>query len=161
MASAKPSFCVELNGRRVRYFTLRVRQRSVSDTESGSFSRVPSKADGLLSGEMDEIMKPDDAPSYGKWSRDELSKAEATASQFLEQNATQIAETMRVKLRFLETLIQRIALKNTSFEDRLEYFARVSEIARMLEVDADGFFELASQPVVARILGTVPPKRAA
>jgi len=110
---------------------------------------------------MDKIMKPDDASSYGKWSREELSKAEATASQFLEQNATQIAETMRVKLRFLETLIQRLALKGTSFEDRLDYFARISEIARMLETDADGFFELASQPVVARILGTVPPKRAA
>jgi hypothetical protein len=104
------------------------------------------------------LMKPDDAPSYGKWSREELSKAENTASQFLEENSAQIADTMRVKIRFLETLIQRLSLKTTTFEDRLDYFARVSEIARLLEADADGFFELASQPVVARILGTVPPK---
>jgi hypothetical protein len=108
-----------------------------------------------------DYMQPDDAPSYGKWSREELSKAEATACQFLEENSAQIAETMRAKLRFLEMLIQRLSLKTTSFQDRLDYFARVSEIARLIEADADGFFELASQPVVARILGSVPPKRAA
>jgi hypothetical protein len=106
-------------------------------------------------------MQPDDPASYGKWSKEELSKAEATACHFLEENSAQIADTMRVKLRFLETLIQRLSLKTTSFEDRLEYFARVSEIARLIESDADGFFELASQPVVARILGSVPPQRAA
>ncbi|MBV9743111.1 MAG: hypothetical protein JO099_05060 [Acidobacteriia bacterium] len=106
-------------------------------------------------------MMSDDAPSYGKWSREELSKAETTARQFLEENSAQIAETMRAKVRFLETLIQRLSLKSTSFQDRLDYLARVSEIARLIEADADGFFELASQPVVARILGTVPPKRAA
>jgi hypothetical protein len=106
---------------------------------------------------MDGFMKPDDAPSYGKWSQDELSKAENTASHFLQDNSNQIADTMRVKLRFLETLIQRLSLKGTSFEDRLDYLARISEIANMLEADADGFFELASQPVVARILRSVPP----
>ena len=95
---------------------------------------------------------------YGNWSRDELRKAEATASQFLEENSSQIADTMRAKAKFLETLIQRISMKKTTFNDRLEYFARVSEIARLIQDDADGFFELASQPVVARILGTVPKK---
>ena len=106
-------------------------------------------------------MQPDDAPSYGKWSREELSKAEATATQFLQENCGQIADTLSAKVRFLEVLIQRLSLKSTSFEDRLDYFARVSEIARLIEADANGFFELASQPVVARILGTVPPQRAA
>ena len=95
---------------------------------------------------------------YSKWSREELRKAEATASQFLEENSSQIADTMRAKAKFLETLIQRISMKKTTFDDRLEYFARVSEIARLIQDDADGFFELASQPVVARILGTVPKK---
>jgi hypothetical protein len=103
-------------------------------------------------------MKPDDVPSYGKWSREDLSKAEATARQFLAENSAPIAETMRAKVRFLESLLQRLSLKTTSFEDRLEYFARVSEIARLIEADADGFFELASQPIVARILGTIKPK---
>jgi len=106
-------------------------------------------------------MKPDDKPPRGKWSREELHGAEATAREFLEENCVQIADTMRAKVKFLETLIQRLSLKKTTLEDRLEYFARVSEIARLIESDADGFFELASQPIVARILGTVPPKSSA
>jgi hypothetical protein len=101
---------------------------------------------------------PDNDRHYGKWSREELHHAEATASQFLEENADQIADTLRSKAKFLETLIQRLAKKKTGFADRLEYFARISEIARLIQDDADGFFELASQPVVARILGTVPRK---
>ena len=95
---------------------------------------------------------------YGKWSKEELRNAESTASRFLEENSAQIADTLRAKAKFLETLIQRLALKKTSFEDRLEYLARISEIATLIREDADGFFELASQPVVARILGTVPKK---
>ena len=102
---------------------------------------------------------PDQDRQYGKWSKEELRKAEHTASEFLEENSTQIADTMRAKARFLETLIQRVSLKKTSFEDRLEYFARISEIARLIQDDADGFFELASQPMVARILGTVPRRK--
>jgi hypothetical protein len=95
---------------------------------------------------------------YGKWNKDELRKAEKTARQFLEENSTQIGDTLRAKAKYLETLVQRISQKSTRFEDRLEYFARISEIARLIQEDADGFFELASQPVVARILGTVPRK---
>ncbi|HEY1336008.1 MAG TPA: hypothetical protein VGF59_00795 [Bryobacteraceae bacterium] len=101
---------------------------------------------------------PDNNRHYGKWSREELRNAEATACQFLAENSAQIADTMRAKAKFLETLIQRIALRKTTFEDRLEYFARISEIALLIQEDADGFFQLASQPVVARILGTVPKK---
>ena len=99
---------------------------------------------------MSDHQKP-----YGKWTREELRHAEATARQFLEDHSSQIADTMRAKAKYLETLIQRIALPKTSFDDRLEYFARISEIAALIQQDADGFFELASQPVVARILKTV------
>jgi hypothetical protein len=67
---------------------------------------------------------------------------------------------MRAKTRFLETLIQRVSQPTTSFQDRLEYLARISEIARLIEEDADGFFQLATQPMVARILGTVPRSQA-
>ena len=101
---------------------------------------------------------PDNQRNYGKWSPDELRKAEATASQFLAENSSQIADTMRAKAKFLETLIQRISLPKTGFQDRLEYLARISEIAQLIQADADGFFELASQPMVARILGTVKKK---
>jgi len=101
-------------------------------------------------------MKQEESPSYDRWSRDELRKAENTASEFLEQNSAEIAESLRAKVRFLEALINRLSQRKTSFEDRLEYFARVSEIAHLIESDADGFFTLASRPVVARILGTLP-----
>ena len=101
---------------------------------------------------------PDDR-SYGKWSREELKNAEVTASRFLEDNCAQIAETIRGKAKFLETLVQRLSMRKTAFDDRLEYLARISEIARLIQADADGFFELASNPVVARILTTVPKKK--
>ena len=92
---------------------------------------------------------------YGKWSGEELRQAEFTAGRFLQDNSGQIADTMRAKAKFLETLVQRLALKKTTFEERLDYLARISEIASLIQEDADGFFELAAQPVVARILGTV------
>jgi hypothetical protein len=103
---------------------------------------------------------PEKQRPYCKWTRDQLRQAEATASQFLDENSLEIANTMRAKAKFLETLFQRIANKATTFDERLEYFARVSEISRMIQEDADGFFELASQPAVARIISTVPRKRA-
>ena len=96
----------------------------------------------------------------GEEKRDDLRKAEATARQFLQENSIEIADTMRAKARFLDSMIQRVAQPKAGFEDRLEYFARISEIARLIQDDADGFFALASQPLVARILGTVPPKGA-
>ena len=93
---------------------------------------------------------------YGKWSKEELIRAETTASDFLEENCGQIAETLRAKIHFLEVLIQRLSQKTTSYDDRLEYFARIGEIAQLIQEDADGFFKLASQPVVARLLSSVP-----
>ena len=101
----------------------------------------------------------DNQRHYGKWTREELRNAEVTASRFLEDNSAQIADTLRAKTRFLETLVQRLSMKQTTFDDRLEYLARVSEIAQLIQADADGFFELASNPVVARILTTVSRKK--
>jgi hypothetical protein len=104
----------------------------------------------------DALIMPENNHPYGKWSREELRNAEMTAGQFLQENCVEIADTMRAKAKFLETLVERLSLSKTSFEDRLDYFARVAEIARLIEEDANGFFELASQPAVARILRTVP-----
>ena len=98
---------------------------------------------------------PDDARHYEQWNTRELRNAEATASRFLQENSAQIAQTLRAKMRFLDNLVERLGNPATTFEDRLEYLARVSEIARLIQADADGFFELASRPVVARILATV------
>ena len=101
-------------------------------------------------------MNPD-SEDYGRWSKEELRKAEATATQFLEENAPQISATLRGKTKFLEGLIQSLSHKKTTLDQRLDCFARISEIAQLLKDDADGFFELASQPVVARIL--LPTKK--
>jgi hypothetical protein len=95
--------------------------------------------------------------NYGEWNPDELRKAEATASQFLAENGGEIAENIRAKAKFLEPLIQRLSAPRTSFHDRLEYLARISEICQLIQEEADGFFHLASQPMVARILGTLKP----
>jgi hypothetical protein len=97
---------------------------------------------------------PDNNRPYGRWNRDELRHAEATARQFLEENRAQIAEVMRAKTRLIQSLLDRVASDNSDFQERLELFARISEVARLMEEDANGFFELASQPVVAQILNT-------
>jgi hypothetical protein len=97
-------------------------------------------------------MKRDSQDDFGRWSKEELRKAEVTASQFLEQNARQISETLRAKAKFLEGLIQAIGNRKTTLDERLDCFARIAEISQLLKEDADGFFELASQPVVAQIL---------
>jgi hypothetical protein len=104
-------------------------------------------------------MNPEEPNQFSRWSQEELRKAEATAGQFLEQNRTQIAETLRAKANFVEMLIQRLNSKDTNLDQRLECFARISEIATLIKEDTDGFFELASRPVVARILSSVQPKK--
>ena len=97
--------------------------------------------------------------NYGKWNKEQLRKAEATARQFLEENGVQISDTLQTKVKFLETLVNRLSQKNTTLDQRLDCFARIAEIAQLLKDDAEGFFELASQPVVARILSTVKPHK--
>ncbi len=98
---------------------------------------------------------PENPRNYADWTPEDLRKAEATASQFLAENGEEIGETLRTKARFLDVLIGRISAPVTTFDDRLEYLARISEIAELIREECDGFFELASQPTVARILGTV------
>ena len=103
-------------------------------------------------------MDPEEKNQFARWSKEELRKAEATASQFLEDNSAQIAETLRSKVRYMETLIQCLTSKGTGLDERLECFAHISEIADLLREDTDGFFALASQPLVARILASVKLK---
>ena len=104
-------------------------------------------------------MHPEDPNQFSRWSQEELRKAEATAGQFLAENRAQIAETLRAKANFVEMLIERLSSKETTLDQRLECFARISEVADLIKEDTDGFFELASQPVVARILSTIKPKK--
>jgi hypothetical protein len=104
-------------------------------------------------------MKPDRRSNYGKWSKEELCKAEATARQFLEENGSQISNTLQTKVKYLDLLVNRLANRKGSLDDRLDCFARIAEIADLLKDDAEGFFELASQPIVAQILNTVKTRR--
>lgn len=93
--------------------------------------------------------------NYSKWTKDELRRAEVTATQFLEQNGSQITETFRSKMRCLDLLVNRLNTKKLTLDQRLDCFARISEISSMMKDEAEGFFELASQPIVARILSNV------
>lgn len=100
-------------------------------------------------------MNPQDTNNFSHWTNEELNKAESTANRFLEDNSAQIAESLHAKVRFIELLIGRLKSKNTGLDQRLDCFARISEISDLLKEDADGFFALASQPLVARILSNV------
>lgn len=97
--------------------------------------------------------------NYGAWSKEELRKAETTASRFLQDNGEQISETMRAKLKFIEAMICRLSQKKTTLDERLDCFARIAEASELLKSDAEGFFELASQPVVAQILQGVKSRK--
>jgi hypothetical protein len=97
---------------------------------------------------------------YAKWSEEELRRAQSAANDFLNDNGAQIWANFRSKLDTLNELVETFKDKTTDYDERLESFARMAEIARSLEDDAEGFFRLASEPVVARILrGASLPKR--
>ncbi len=101
----------------------------------------------------------DQKNNYERWSKEELRKAEATAKRFLEDNGNQISDTLKMKVKYLDQLVNRLANRKGSLDDRLDCFACIAEIAQLLKDDAEGFFELASQPVVAQILNTVKAKK--
>lgn len=83
---------------------------------------------------------------------EELRRAQATATQFLNENAQGIAQIMRAKLTFLEQLLKRMAQPESTLEERLDSFARIGETARLLDEEATAFFDLASQPLLERLL---------
>jgi hypothetical protein len=104
-------------------------------------------------------MEPKPRSNYGKWTKEELRKAEATAREFLEENGSQISNTLGAKVKYLDLLVSKLANRKGSLDERLDCFARIAEIAQLLKDDAEGFFELASQPVVAQILNTVKVRK--
>lgn len=89
---------------------------------------------------------------YRNWTEHELRQAEVTADSFLRENTSQIVDTLQAKVRFLEFLIQRLNQRHSSLNQRLDCFARIAEVSQYMREDAQGFFELASQPIVARLL---------
>jgi exonuclease VII small subunit len=89
---------------------------------------------------------------YSKWSEEELQRAEREADRFLNENEEQIRENLEAKLALLDRLVRSLNGQPVSLDERLDCFARIAEAAGALEEDAKGFFSLASEPVVARLL---------
>jgi hypothetical protein len=87
----------------------------------------------------------------------ELYAAEVKAKAFLQEHSEEVAETMRTKAKVLTSAIECLALPDLPFDERMDMFAKVSELAEMIQSDAHGFFDLAVGPSVARIVRTVPP----
>lgn len=96
---------------------------------------------------------------YSKWSEEELRRAESEADRFLNENEGQIRENLEAKLALLDRLMRRLDGQRVSLDDRLDCFARIAEAAGALEEDAKGFFSLASEPVVARLLRRAEARR--
>jgi len=48
--------------------------------------------------------------------------------------------------------VKSLSGQKMSLDERLDCFARIAETSGALEEDAKGFFSLASEPVVARLL---------
>ena len=96
---------------------------------------------------------------YSTWSEEELRRAESEADRFLNENEGQIRENLEAKLALLERLVRSLNGQLVSLDDRLDCFARIAEAAGALEEDAKGFFSLASEPVVARLLRRAEARR--
>jgi hypothetical protein len=95
--------------------------------------------------------------NYDDWSDQELRRAESVAGAFIEENRDPIRESFQLTVHELDDLVKSLC-SSLPLDERLHRFARIAEIARTLEEDAQGFFSLASEPVVARILANVAGK---
>lgn len=95
---------------------------------------------------------------YEKWTEQELRRAESVAERFLRDNIVTIGDSLRVKVDSLEGLVGQLQRSKMSLDERLHIFGRIEEIARALQQDAHGFFHMASEPLVARILAQVESK---
>ncbi len=96
--------------------------------------------------------------NYAKWSEQELRRAESVAGRFLLQNEEQIRENFAAKVKTLDDLVESLTERDMTLDQRLDCFARIAEVSRALQQDAEGFFSLASEPVVARLLANVESK---
>jgi len=89
---------------------------------------------------------------YSQWSEAELARAESTAEEFLTDNREKISTIFQRQQAALYHLLEILDRPDLSLQDRLDCFARISEMADCLRDCANGFFELGAQPLVARVL---------
>ncbi|HVW83311.1 MAG TPA: hypothetical protein VHB50_01455 [Bryobacteraceae bacterium] len=100
----------------------------------------------------------EDLFDYSQWSGAELAKAENTAGQFLDENQKAISQVFFRQSVLLERFAEFLNRDGLTLEQRLDCFARIAELARSVEDCAKGFFDLGSQPVVARLLAEADPR---
>ncbi len=92
---------------------------------------------------------------YGKWSEEELRRAESVAANFLQENDARIRKNFEAKLHTLDELVTDLGQRRLTLDERLNCYACIAEVSGALAEDAQGFFGLASEPVVARLLANV------
>jgi hypothetical protein len=89
---------------------------------------------------------------FSKWTGSELARAEATAEQFLSEHQLSISQVFARQCVILQRMVALLGVDNLTLEERLDCFARIGEVADGMQRSANGFFNLGSQPLVARML---------
>ena len=89
---------------------------------------------------------------FSRWTAAELARAESTVEEYLNDNGKAITQLLDRQFAVLGRLVASLKRGNLTLEQRLDYFARIADVAEGLQVSAKGFFELGSEPVVARML---------
>jgi hypothetical protein len=89
---------------------------------------------------------------YSTWSGDELARAGNAADEFLRGNHVAIWRTFEQQSAVLARLCAILKQADLTLEQRLVCFARIAEVSEGIQAAAHGFFELGSEPMVARML---------
>ena len=97
-------------------------------------------------------MSPPVFPDFGKWSAQELKKAEKAAIEFLNQNSSGIAETFEKRLALMKQVAERLKSPALSFDDRMLCLSLIEELSGGLSESARGFFEIGCVPSVANLM---------
>jgi hypothetical protein len=92
----------------------------------------------------------DSSFDFFRWSDAELARAETTAGQFLAENQMTISQVFARQCAILQRLVAMLGQCEMSLE--LDCLARIGELADGMQKAANGFFDLGSQPLVARML---------
>src|SRR5205807_5722838 len=89
---------------------------------------------------------------YTDWSNSELQRAELTARQFFSENHGQIFQAFESQCSILERLVVVLNRPDLTLDQRLDCFARIGEVSQSIRESAEGFFQLGSHPLIARVL---------
>ena len=89
---------------------------------------------------------------FSQWSGAELERAESTATQFLSEKQDDISHVLGRQCVVLGRLVEILRTPGLKLEEKLDCFARIAEVSQGIHECANGFFELGSQPLVARVL---------